>query len=311
MKNSILFLLLFTFTTSSDAQEITGILGAFPPELVLLQSKMENKKDTIIAHISFTKGTLNGRSVVLAQTGIGKVNAAITTTLMIQYFKPKEIVFSGIAGGIDPALFPGDIVIGTEVTYHDYGAIEDSGMIYLPTKNPWTMTENPVKYVSDPALVEKAISVSKGIKFSQVIRENGSFSPVVTKGIIVTGDVFVASETVSLSEVAPVCALTGELCGDTALSGQSLRLGTSRHPAVWGEPDYRHSCFPVRPYAGHAAHQRDHRGTGYAGWGKRGLRPAVYRRAAYTGRHRCVRLCGWLSTTCPRRHDDRCCRKID
>jgi len=196
MKNLLLLLVLFVFNlTIVKAQDITGILGAFPPELVMLQSKMANKKDTIIANIRFTKGILNGKSVVLAQTGIGKVNAAITTTLMIQYFKPKEIVFSGIAGGIDPGLFPGDIVIGTEVTYHDYGAIEDSGMIYLPTKNPWTMTENPVKYVSDPALVEKAISVSKGIKFSQVIRENGSFSPVVKKGIIVTGDVFVASET--------------------------------------------------------------------------------------------------------------------
>ena len=73
--------------------------------------------------------------------------------------------------------------------------VEDTGMIYLPTKNPWTMIENPARYVSDPALVEKAISVSKGIRFSKVMRENGSFFPVVTKGIIVTGDVFVASET--------------------------------------------------------------------------------------------------------------------
>ena len=195
MKNSVLFLLLFAFTlTTINAQDVTGVLGAFPPELVLLQSKIENKKDTVIANIHFTKGLLNGKSVVLAQTGIGKVNAAITTTLMIQYFKPKEIVFSGIAGGIDPALFPGDIVIGTEVTYHDYGAIEDAGMKYLPTKNPWTMLENPVRYACDSALVQKAISVSKGLDFSKVTRENGSFAPTVKKGIIVTGDVFVSSE---------------------------------------------------------------------------------------------------------------------
>ena len=195
MKKIALLLFLLPLKTITYAQDITGVLGAFPPELVLLQSKMENKKDTIIAHISFTKGTLNGRSVVLAQTGIGKVNAAITTTLMIQYFKPKEIVFSGIAGGIDPALFPGDIVIGTQVTYHDYGAIEDTGMKYLPTKNPWTMAVNPVMYTCDSALVQKAISVSTGLNFSKVFRENGSFAPAVTKGIIVTGDVFVSSET--------------------------------------------------------------------------------------------------------------------
>ena len=195
MKKILLFSLLFCFNTNIIfAQNITGILGAFPPELVLLQSKMENKKDTVIAHIRFTKGILNGRSVVLAQTGIGKVNAAITTTLMIEYFKPREIVFSGIAGGIDPALFPGDIVIGTAVTYHDYGAIEDAGMVYRPTKNPWTMADNPVMYNCDSLLVKKAIAVSKSLSFSKVKRENGSFAPAVKKGIIVTGDVFVSSE---------------------------------------------------------------------------------------------------------------------
>lgn len=194
MNKSALLLFFLTFKTIAFAQTTTGILGAFPPELVLLQSKMENKKDTVIAHIRFTKGTLSGRPVVLAQTGIGKVNAAITTTLMIQFFSPKEIVFSGIAGGIDPGLNPGDIVIGTQVTYHDYGTIEDGGMLYTPTRNPFTMQENPIAFNCDSALVEKAISLSAALKFEKIKRENGSFLPEIKKGIIVTGDVFVASE---------------------------------------------------------------------------------------------------------------------
>ena len=195
MKKIALLLFLLPLKTITYAQDITGVLGAFPPELVLLHSKMENKKDTMIAHIRFTKGILNGRSVVLAQTGIGKVNAAITTTLMIDHFKPKEIVFSGIAGGIDPALLPGDIVIGTQVTYHDYGTIQDDGMKYGPTRNPYTMQENPVVFNCDSVLVQKAISVSAGLKFEKIKRENGSFPPAIKKGVIVTGDVFVASET--------------------------------------------------------------------------------------------------------------------
>lgn len=188
---SLLFSLKFTFTT---AQGITGILGAFPPELVLLESEMENKKDTLIGHIRFIKGSLKGKPVVLAQTGIGKVNAAITTTLMIDHFKPKHIVFSGIAGGIDPALFPGDIVIGTHITYHDYGTIEDSGMLYTPTNNPFTMMPNPIIFNCDSILVQKAILVSSGLKFEKVRREGRSFLPAIKKGVIVTGDVFVASE---------------------------------------------------------------------------------------------------------------------
>ena len=190
-------LLLVVLAHNTIAQEITGILGAFPPEIVLLQSKMENKKDTIIRRTRFTKGILSGKNVVLAQTGIGKVNAAITTTLMIEHFKPKEIIFSGIAGGIDPSLFPGDIVIGTQVSYHDFGTVQDTGMIYRPTRNPFTFQENPVRFICDSALVQKAFATAAGLSFSKVQRENGSFSPTVIKGIIVTGDVFVSSEIIT------------------------------------------------------------------------------------------------------------------
>lgn len=195
MKKSIVLFLLVFASFQIRAQSVTGILGAFPPELVLLQNKMEQKKDTVISKIRFTKGVLNGRQVVLAQTGIGKVNAAITTTLMIEHFHPREIVFSGIAGGIDPALFPGDIVIGTQITYHDFGAVEDAGMIYKPTKDPATMQENPLSFTCDSVLVQKAISRASGLSFAKVKRETGSFAPAVKKGIIVTGDVFVSSET--------------------------------------------------------------------------------------------------------------------
>lgn len=195
MKKFSLFLLLSLLLISSAfSQKITGVLGAFPPELVLLRSKMENRKDTVIARTLFSRGMLNGKPVVLAQTGIGKVNAAITTSLLIEHFKPEEIVFSGIAGGIDTSLNPGDIVIGTQVTYHDYGALEDIGMIYTPTKNPYDMAENPIIFNCDSALIQKAVAISKDLKFEKVKRGNGSFSPSVTSGVVVTGDVFVASE---------------------------------------------------------------------------------------------------------------------
>jgi adenosylhomocysteine nucleosidase len=196
MKNIVLISLLLT-AHFAEAQSITGILGAFPPEIVLLQSRMENKVDTVIRYTRFTKGLLNGRNVVLAQTGIGKVNAAITTTLMIEHFKPREIIFSGIAGGIDPDLFPGDIVIGTQVKYHDFGAIHDSGMEYRATKNPFNLVENPLSFACDSLLVQKAIANASGLTFAKIQRNNGSFVPSVTKGVIVTGDVFVSSDLAS------------------------------------------------------------------------------------------------------------------
>src|SRR5579859_6781049 len=75
---------------------VTAILGAYGEEITLLLAKVENKKERVIARLHFTEGTLNGRRVVVALTGIGKVNAAITTTLMIENFHPAELLFSGI-----------------------------------------------------------------------------------------------------------------------------------------------------------------------------------------------------------------------
>lgn len=212
MKKITLFFLI-AISHGTIAQEITGILGAFPPEIVLLQSRMENKRDTIIRKTRFTTGILNGRKVVLAQTGIGKVNAAITTTLMIEHFLPREIIFSGIAGGIDPKLFPGDIVVGTQVTYHDFGSVQDNGMVYWATKNPFTLKENPVSFACDSALIQKAILKSAALKFSKVLRSNGSFLPSVAKGVIVTGDVFVSSETVTQRLRTDLKALATEMEG--------------------------------------------------------------------------------------------------
>jgi adenosylhomocysteine nucleosidase len=197
MKKSLLLFVFCLFQINVRAQEIIGILGAFPPELVHLRANMVNPKDTVIRSVGFITGELKGKKVVLAQTGVGKVNAAITTTLMLEHFKPKEIIFSGIAGAVDPALQPGDIVIGTDITYHDFGALTDDKMEYWATKNPLTNLANPVKFKCDSMLVILATKVSKGLQFQQIKRKLGNRLPTVRQGVIVTGDVFVSSKKVT------------------------------------------------------------------------------------------------------------------
>jgi adenosylhomocysteine nucleosidase len=181
----------------SMSQEVTGLLGAFPPEVALLQQKMVNKKDTFIQQLRFTTGLLNGHPVVLAQTGVGKVNAAITTTLMIEHFKLHEIIFSGIAGGIDTSLAPGDIVIATAVAYHDYGSVTDSGMVYNPSLNAVTMQANPLYFTCDSGLVNKANTAAAGLSLEKLTRNGRMMPPAIKKGIIVTGDVFVSAESLT------------------------------------------------------------------------------------------------------------------
>lgn len=182
---------------SSQAQRVyrplTAILGAFPPELILLKAQLQQPKDTVIQHIHFTEGVLNGRKVVLAQTGIGKVNAAITTTLLLDHFQPREVVFTGIAGGINPALSPGDLVIGTQTAYHDYGTVTPDSMKRRPTRNPFTMQENPEFFTCDTSLVQKALAAGKALTLETITGKNGVRAPHIIAGTIVTGDVFVAS----------------------------------------------------------------------------------------------------------------------
>jgi adenosylhomocysteine nucleosidase len=170
---------------------VTAILGAYGDEITLLLGKVENKKESIVGGLSFTEGELDGRPVVVALTGIGKVNAAITTTLVIEHFHPEEILFSGIAGGVDPALSPGDLVIGKKIAYHDYGTLGDS-FVREPTRNPVTLQNNPLSFSSNDTLVEIAERVSRGLTLEKPIE--GKPAPHIVSGIIVTGDVFVSSQ---------------------------------------------------------------------------------------------------------------------
>ncbi len=205
MKKFIPYIILLLFSQNLHAQSpqtplrstfvkraprnITAVLGAFPPEIALIHSLIKQPKEYIYQGIHFTEGMLKGRHVVLAQTGMGKVNAAITTTLLLDHFNPREVIFSGIAGGTDPRLSPGDLVIGTSVAHHDYGTITPDSMMRRATRNPVTQEENPIYFPCTKSLVQLAWNVSRNVKFQTI----GKREPKVVEGVIVTGDVFVSS----------------------------------------------------------------------------------------------------------------------
>jgi len=178
---------------SRKIQNITAILGAFPAEVALIHDHILQKKELVFQNIHFTEGILNGRRIVLAQTGIGKVNAAITTTLLLEHFEPREVLFTGIAGGTDPQLSPGDLVIGSLVAYHDYGTLTPDSMLLRPTRNPVNLQENPIYFASAAPLVKLAQTVSSTLVLEKIVNRSGDRSPKVVTGTIVTGDVFVSS----------------------------------------------------------------------------------------------------------------------
>ncbi len=183
-----------TVSPPPSRSNITGILGAFPEEVKFLLSHLENKTEFVVQRISFTEGILNGQHVVIAQTGIGKVNAALTTILLIEHFHPKSILFTGIAGAINPDLLPGDLVIGTTLAHHDYGTLKPEGITRRPTRDPSSMQENPIFFPSDTSLIRRAQVAGKQLLLEKINASSGSRTPKIITGAIVTGDVFVSSE---------------------------------------------------------------------------------------------------------------------
>jgi len=96
-----------------------GIIGAMEIEVVKLRALLANKNEQKIGGFVFYTGNLNGAEVVLLQSGIGKVNAAIGAALMIDNFNPDFVINTGAAGGFPGDLTVGDIVISTQLIHHD------------------------------------------------------------------------------------------------------------------------------------------------------------------------------------------------
>src|SRR5699024_1928063 len=96
-----------------------GIIGAMDEEVHAITERMGHYKEKKLGSVAFITGEMNGHPIVLLKSGIGKVNAAIATTLLLEHYKPNYVINTGSAGGFANHLEVGDIVIGKEVVYHD------------------------------------------------------------------------------------------------------------------------------------------------------------------------------------------------
>lgn len=97
-----------------------GLIGAMDEEIEWLLTGMEQSEEIIRAGIRYVKGSFQGKSVVVCKSGVGKVNAAVTTQIMIDQLGVSKVLFTGVAGAVHPDLSIGDIVISTECIQHDF-----------------------------------------------------------------------------------------------------------------------------------------------------------------------------------------------
>jgi len=184
-----------------------GLIGAMVEEIRLMEEKLEQETVTVKAGIRFMEGTLNGKPVVLCKSGVGKVNAAVCTQILIDRFGADAVIFTGVAGALDPSLDIGDVVVSTECVQHDM----DASPLGFPRGTiPFADTS---VFPADPELVRLAYEASKALPGGRVL-----------KGRVLSGDQFVADrETVRRlheelqgvcvemegAAVAQVCAMNG------------------------------------------------------------------------------------------------------
>ncbi|WP_139892605.1 5'-methylthioadenosine/S-adenosylhomocysteine nucleosidase [Bacillus sp. D386] len=151
-----------------------AIIGAMEEEVAYLRENIESAESVVIANTEYTTGQMFGVDVILLKSGIGKVNAAMGTAVLLEKFKPDFIINTGSAGGYNPELNVGDMVISTEVRHHD---VDVTAFDYEYGQVP----QLPAAFIADEKLVSLAEKVAAGID-----------GVGVGKGLIATGDVFMS-----------------------------------------------------------------------------------------------------------------------
>jgi adenosylhomocysteine nucleosidase len=100
-----------TFAQKLDVVPRTVVMTAYEPEWAALVDKVHGPKTYQINGLDYVTGTMSGKPVLLMLSGVSIVNASMTTQIALERFQVKRIVFSGVAGGVDPALSIGDVIV--------------------------------------------------------------------------------------------------------------------------------------------------------------------------------------------------------
>ncbi|MBQ3222672.1 MAG: 5'-methylthioadenosine/adenosylhomocysteine nucleosidase [Clostridia bacterium] len=152
-----------------------GIIAAMNVEMDSLRSHMENTETEVISGIRFVRGYLEGKEVVTAVCGIGKVFAALCAQTMILHYEPKAIINTGVAGTLTDELNIGSIAVSTAVVQHD--------MDTSPLGDPKGLISgiNKIEIPADRMLTSKIFACAKVMGIN------------IVSGVIASGDQFVAS----------------------------------------------------------------------------------------------------------------------
>ena len=180
-----------------EAQPI-GLISAIAEETTILRDWLAADVPETHAGVRFQPGQLDGRSVVLVETGIGKVNAALVATVLAERFRVGAFLFSGVAGGLDPSLGIGDVIIAERLIQHDYGAIIAGRLKpYRPGTLPIGARRATLAFTPPTAVMHRAKAALVDLVLPEMppaATGGAARIPQLRFGTVLTGDQFLGCE---------------------------------------------------------------------------------------------------------------------
>jgi adenosylhomocysteine nucleosidase len=192
-------------THAPDRPHRIGILSAMPQELQAVLDLMPDEHMERCAGREFWPGHLAGHDVVAAVSGIGKVAAATTATLLLERYQVSAIVFTGVAGGLGKGVAVGDVVVASELLQHDMDAsplvprheVPGYGRARFATDTAWRAALHHA--------AQRTLAQATQVLGPQAVADFGLQHARVHEGLVVSGDRFVATtaESATLRHTLP------------------------------------------------------------------------------------------------------------
>lgn len=225
---------------------LTLILSAMPSEIRLIQAHVKNPRSGKLACFPYVTGSLRGRKVVTAVTGVGVTNAAMVTALFVAHFKPAEVLVSGTGSRFNPRIRTGDTVISTSTIHHAAGSLTKNGMVYRKVRGPLPGQMTHWAYRPDARLLKFAKASIAGYAAEPVTANGETYLPRVLTGVVTASDMFGVSD----EKIADMrkkldpdimemeSAAIGQVCTQLGVPHIVFRAGSNRTQSNPGN-DYR------------------------------------------------------------------------
>ena len=171
------------------------VLYAFSTEGKLIGERMSVERTDQHLGRTIKLGTISGQDIVLAESGVGMTNAAMTTQRMIDIYQPRAVLFTGIAGAIDTSVNIGDIVVADRWIQHDYGYVGAKG--FEPSRfSVYSPSADSLIRAAELLVDSSLLAAAAGLDAAQLGLDSiGNRLPrLMVGGVGVTGNTFIDSK---------------------------------------------------------------------------------------------------------------------